>query len=97
MKQRAHRSRSMWITFVVVGVIALGQTAWAAPDPTTCECPSLPGAVQKAVTLNIPFLAAVSGDLPDSHDVSGCDATFDTMQGAVNAASGFGADVVIGV
>jgi hypothetical protein len=72
MKQQAHRCRSLWNAFIVAGMIALalGGVVWAAPDLATCECPSTPGAVEKAVNLGIPFLAAVSGDPPDIHDVS---------------------------
>jgi hypothetical protein len=97
MKPRALRGRSLWISLVMMALVAwvFEGTASAQPDPATCVCPSTPSAVQKAATAGNPFLAVVSGDI--TADVSGCDATFSSLQDAVDAASGFGANVVIGV
>ena len=97
MHRRELRGRCLWISLVMMALVALvfGERPLHDRIPATCVCPSTPSAVQKAATAGNPFLAVVSGDI--TADVSGCDDTFSSLQDAVDAASLLGANVVIGV
>jgi hypothetical protein len=96
MNRRALRGSCLWISLVITALAALAFEGSAlGVNGIGCECPSTPSAVEKASTAGNPFLAVVSGD--NDALVFECDAVFSSLQAAVDAASGFGPNVVIGI